>query len=311
MRGTTMRCLPVSLNLETLESRTSCSALSPGPLTHGKDKKHEYLDPAAQVQYLVVSGASSVSSASSASITSSAFSHAVRPRLGSLPWIPPIYASCDPWYPWGYHLNDRLGTCVPAAEVNVLEAQLHSVGYSWSVPDSSVLTQYERVGHYNPSNPATDQGETVVAAEFDWVRNGYKDPSGYAHKARAWGPVNFRDNYKLAEAVYLYEGVTLTVALPADAITQLQSGQIWSVTGGPGGAPWSSGAGHEVAIIGFNYTGPITVTWGRPQQATWAWMQTYGTEAYATVNPDEIGPNGRAANGLTITQLIADLRYVA
>lgn len=226
-----------------------------------------------------------------------------------LPNVPPIYCSANPAFAWGYHLNDKLGTCVTAAQINLLYSQLQSVGYVMAVPDSSALLQYQRVGHYVPGNPATDQGESVIAAELDWVRNGYLDSSGHPHKAVAWGAVNFRNFTKLARAVYLFGGVTMTCALPSDAITQFEAGQTWSVTAGAGGAPWSAGS-HEICVNGYNAVGPVGVTWGKEIQLTWGWMAAYCTEAYATVNHEEIAPNGHAANGLTLNQLVADLKAV-
>lgn len=285
--------------VEDLEPLTSCSSLLPGNLLKHQEQDNlpKYIDQA-------------VLPVSSTSLDSTFLNSTTLVSASYVPPPPPVYCSTDVGQNWGLHLNNVLGTCVPAAQVNILTAQMESAGYYFQVPDSSVLLQYERVGHYIPGVPSTDQGEYVMSAEFDWMQNGYLDPSGYTHKAVACGPVNFRNYYALAESVYLYQGVTLTVGLPADAITQFVNCQTWTVTAGPGGAPWSGG-GHEVALVGFNYTGPIAITWGRVQQMTWAWMSTYGTEAYATVNTEEISPNGHAVNGLTLNQLVADLRYVA
>lgn len=277
-------------SVENLESLTSCSSLLPGNLLTSQENDH-------RPKYVELAANTAVAPAS-------------RRIRDFVPGPPPVYCSTDVGQNWGYHLNNVLGTCVPAAQINVFYAQMESAGYYFQVPDSSVLIQYERVGGYVPGNPATDKGEWPMAAEFDWMHNGYLDPSGYTHRAVACGPVDFRNYTKLAESVYLYQGAILSVALPADAITQFVNGQTWTVTAGPGSAPWSAG-GHEVAIVGYNYTGPIAITWGRVQQTTWAWMSTYGTECEATVNSEEISPNGHAVNGLTINQLVADLKYVA
>lgn len=279
-------------NLETLEERTSCSALHPGHFALANSRHHPTHKATRAAQH------------------APAHPSARLRAFDYLPQQPPQYCAVDLNFPWGMHLNDTLGDCVAAAQINILESQLQTIGYRVVFPDSSALVQYERVGGYVPGNPATDRGETVISAELDWVRNGYLDPSGYTHKALAWGPVNFRNYDKLAKAVYLYGGVTLTCALPSDSITQFVNHQTWTVTTGPGGAPWSGGA-HEIAVNGYNYIGPLGVTWGREVQMTWAWMSTYCTEGYATVTVDECYPNGHTPQGLTTKQLISDLKYVS
>lgn len=233
-----------------------------------------------------------------------------QPAPAPVPPLPAAYMSADFGNQWGYHLNQILGDCVTAAEINISEAQLHTSGYSVIYPDSTALDQYMRVGHYVPGNPATDQGEWPLLGQFDWISHGYTDITGYTHRAAATGPVNFRDPVKLTRAIYLYGGVTLTVALPADAIAQFEAGQTWSVTAGAGGAPWSGGS-HEVAAVGWDTQGHIELaTWGRTQWADLSWVETYCTESYAAPSQDQITPNGHALNGLTLSQLVTDLRYV-
>ena len=69
--------------------------------------------------------------------------------------------------------------------------------------------------------------------------------------------------------------------LPLAAQKQIQTGQPWEVTTGPGSAPGSWG-GHYVYVSGYTAKGPMCVTWGRKQQMTWAWFAKYCDEAYAT-----------------------------
>lgn len=300
----------ITPNFENLEDRLACS-VAPHHLAIHHATAHFQANHHQPVQHPAQHHPATQHPAPHHPALSHPAPHRAAPRWQAtyIPYVPPTYCSANPNFPWGLHLNDRIGDCVTAAEINVLESQLQTLGIWCNFPDSTALAQYERVDHYVPGNPATDNGETVISAELDWVRNGYTDPSGYLHRAVAWGPVNFRNYNLLARSVYLYGGVTMTCALPADAINQFMAGQTWTVTAGPGGAPWSGG-GHEICVNGYNYTGPLAVTWGREIQLTWAWMSKYCTEAYATVTNDECLPNGHSPNGPTLSQLVADLRTV-
>ena len=75
-------------------------------------------------------------------------------------------------------------------------------------------------------------------------------------------------------------GVGIGVQLPEDAKAQIDAGEPWDVTNGAGSTPGSWG-GHYMYVCGYTTTGPVCVTWGRKQQATWGWLAKYCDEAYA------------------------------
>ena len=63
--------------------------------------------------------------------------------------------------------------------------------------------------------------------------------------------------------------------------------------------------GHCVPAVGYNATGPVFVTWGALQQATWEWLLTYGEEAYAVITA-EVKARG-SLRGVNFAALDKDL----
>jgi hypothetical protein len=213
------------------------------------------------------------------------------------------------WFPTNVpvptHLNvgaNGIGDCVTAALDNTIIVQSTAVGYPDYPSDAATLAQYERVGGYQPGNPATDQGEWPLSAELDWTTHPLEGV-----RAISFAGVNFRSIAAIERGVFLYGSVQLSVALPLSAVDQFTIGQTWDVSTGPRAAPYSAG-GHELDIDGYDPTGPLALTWGRTVQLTWQWVDTYANQAFATLTNVWTYPTGRAPNGFSQSQLLTNLK---
>jgi hypothetical protein len=114
------------------------------------------------------------------------------------------------------------------------------------------------------------------------------------------------------DAVWIFGGCYVGLALPKTAQAQTQNHQPWSVTsaGTTGdGAPGSWG-GHAVPVMAYDTRSLTVVTWGALQTMTWGFWAAYCDEAYAILSPDFLKQKGGqtvAPSGFNLAQLQEDL----
>lgn len=190
-------------------------------------------------------------------------------------------------------LNTTLGDCTIAGCGHAVQC--------WSgvtVPDSTILSYYEKWDGYNPSDPDTDQG----GVEID-VLNNWRTSDFAGHKILGYASVSPKNPTHIEQAIYLLGGTYIGVELPVTA----QSQTIWDVspTGGDDAQPGSWG-GHCVWVLGYDHNYLTCVTWGKLLKMTWAFWDTYCSEAYAILSGDWKPPVG-----FDLAQLQADLQIVS
>jgi len=192
------------------------------------------------------------------------------------PTLPPSYDfdTSHPGIPTPMFGNDTVGDCVIAGRAHqTLRFEDIEQGSVIMIKDSDVLREYKR------ETGGPDTGLVVLDSLNEWRHRGWK-VGQKTYTIQAFAEVNFRKHDEVRQAIFADVGVGLGVQLPIAAQHQIQTGQPWDVTSGPGAAPGSWG-GHYVYVPGYTPDGPVCVTWGRKQQITWAWLDRYCDEAYA------------------------------
>jgi hypothetical protein len=170
--------------------------------------------------------------------------------------------------------NDVHGDCVIAGRAHqTLRFEDIEQGSVLMIADKDVLKEYFK------QTGGPDSGLIVLDSLNEWRHAGWK-VGKYKYQIQAFAQVNFTDQDEMRQAIFADVGVGLGVQLPNSAKSQIQTGQPWDVTTGPGSKPGSWG-GHYVYVPGYTPDGPVCVTWGRKQQMTWAWLNKYCDEAYA------------------------------
>ena len=201
---------------------------------------------------------------------------------------------------WPMYGNDTLGDCTCAAAGHQIQAwTADAQKKEVDVSDAAVLTMYEAVSGYRPGHPDTDNG----AVELDVLKYWRKTGIG-GHRIGAFMAVSPQSTMLVKDGVYLFGSIYTGIELPITAQRQ----KVWDVP--PGGAvgngyPGSWG-GHAVPVLDYGMRGLTCVTWGALQQMTWAFVQTYMSEAYAILSQDFLNA-GKAPNGFDLAQLQADL----
>jgi hypothetical protein len=170
--------------------------------------------------------------------------------------------------------NDTVGDCVMAGRAHqTLRFEDIEQGSVLMITDKDVLKEYYK------ETGGGDTGLVVLNSLKLWRSKGWK-VAKKTYKIQAFAQADQSNHDDLLQAIYGDVGIGIGVQLPKDAQKQIQTGQPWDVTTGPGSTPGSWG-GHYVYIPGYTPAGPVCVTWGRKQQITWAWLDKYCDEAYA------------------------------
>jgi hypothetical protein len=186
-----------------------------------------------------------------------------------LPAAPVVVAPPQLHYPMA--ANDHLGDCTIAAVVHTDQATAALVNEPWSYPgDSAVTTEYFQLSN----GQDTGLSETTVLQV--WNSTGM-----FGCELAAFAPLAVKHTQTIRQAVFLCGAVYTGVLVPATAQPQFREHRPWDLTGTP--ADSEIEGSHAVPIVGYNQTGPVVVTWGALQQATWAWWLAFAEEAYAVI----------------------------
>jgi hypothetical protein len=203
---------------------------------------------------------------------------------------------------WGMMGNNKIGDCTCAAAGHSIQEWSKIGGKALiTIPDSAVLAAYEAVSGYNPEDPKTDRGANELDLLNYWRKTGI---GGYRITAYVGLEPHNSDHVK--DAIDIFGNCYIGLALPVSAQTQL----IWTVPpGGPvgHGAPGSWG-GHAVIVVGYDARTLTVVTWGKLQQMTWQFWDTYCDEAYGLLCTQLWKKN---PVNLDVATLMADLQAVA
>jgi len=203
--------------------------------------------------------------------------------LNAAPTLPPAYDFDEkhPGIPTPMFANDTLGCCVIAGRAHqTLRFEDIEQGSVLMITDKDVTKEYFK------ETGGVDSGLVVLDSLSVWRHSGWKIGK-HTYKIQAYAEVSRADHAQVRQAIFANVGVGIGVSLPLCAQKEMQTGQPWATTTGPGSTPGSWG-GHYVYISGYTPAGPVCVTWGQKQQITWKWLDKYCDEAYAIFDAKNI-----------------------
>jgi hypothetical protein len=224
-----------------------------------------------------------------------------------LPSIPPPPPQVD-WsrgfnIDYGMMGNDTLGDCTEAAKGHAIQIWSLNLGRMVTVPDSIVLSAYESECGYVPGQPATDQGGVELDVLNDWRKSGFG-----GHKLLAYVATSPGDVMHIQQAIWLFGGAYIGVALPLTAQAQTE----WALVpdDGSGGAAPNSWGGHAVWCFGYDSIGVSFITWGKRMRMQWPFWATYTDESYSLISQDWLNSSSVAPSKLNLDALMNDLAAV-
>ncbi len=204
--------------------------------------------------------------------------------LSTLPPIPDVWDFDEgKIIPTPMFANDTYGNCVIAGRAHqTLRFEYREQGCVIDILDQDVISEYEKES--GGSGPEYDNGLSLLQSLRAW-REGWL-VGGHIYNINAFASVDFKNDREIKAVASNLAGLYCGFLLPLSAKKQLDAGQIWDVDLWPFNKDsWrGSWGGHCCYCVGYNFTGPILITWGKRQQVTWRWMHKYCDEAFGIVD---------------------------
>lgn len=174
--------------------------------------------------------------------------------------------------------NDRYGCCVIAGRANqTLRFEKTEQGLALPITDEDVLAEYWLEG--DPSGQTKpDEGLYILDSLKCW-RNGWK-AAGKNYNIFAFAEINKTKKREIQIGIWLLSGLQSGVLLHQSDMDQIDRKEIWSLTENPGEVV----GGHCMLILGYTRTGPVFLTWGQRQVATWDWFLNRTDEVYGIID---------------------------
>ena len=240
--------------------------------------------------------------------------HDVRvPRFASvgqaLP-APPLNAN---WYAdiesWPVLANDRVGDCVEAAVLHLIQQQSrYAPPYlGLQASDAEAIALYSAVAGYVPGDDATDQGSYVLGPNGVmqyWTNTGVTI-GGVLNKCAAYLAVNPADETQWMQAINVFGGLLAGISLPQTVVAHAEVPFVWSDPTGP------VAGGHEILLVGYETTphGRVydLISWGQHYRATSAFLRACLDEAVCVYDRISLDARGLNAAGIDEVTLLADM----
>jgi hypothetical protein len=195
--------------------------------------------------------------------------------------------------------NADHGCCVISARAKQTRRfEAFEQGIVPAITDKEILDQY----FLETGGP--DAGLVVLDSLKRWRKEGWMI-GGKCHKIYAFARADWRDHTECKYAVYLFNGMQVTLGLPLSA----QHEDVWETTTGPG-SEFGSWGFHQVYVPRWlaNDTGPIvSLTWNRYQQMTWSWWDKYTAEAQIIIDDRDNWKPDSPVDVEKLAQLLIDV----
>jgi hypothetical protein len=209
--------------------------------------------------------------------------------------VPPLHQAWSPARAtWSMFGNDAVGCCTVAAAGHLMQAWTANEGAPFSPTTQQILDAYSAITGYDPNDPSTDRGATMLSVLKYWRNIGIGD-----HKIVAFVELD-RSNVRMLALAHAwfggtYSGFWLPSSYPSETI--------WKDDDSPGRY------GHAMALVDRDPFTWTAVTWARLQRMTPEYLR-HADEHYAVLSTDWTGPDETAPNGLLLDELMYDLERV-
>jgi hypothetical protein len=204
-------------------------------------------------------------------------------RAGNLPTVPQTF-DLDTAYPGltdvQIFLNNRYGDCVTAQHAHQeYRFEFFEQRKQIAITDNDVGTEYFK------ETGGGDTGLNMLQSLKIWRQTGFPI-GGQIYKIHAYASIDWTNHNEVMLGCMLFNGVCFGMQVPQSAVNQTNQGLPWTVVSNDGG----NAGGHAVymlkwlKIVSINEIGPVILTWGLYQQATWAFWDKYVDEAYVIID---------------------------
>jgi hypothetical protein len=212
---------------------------------------------------------------------------------------------------WPMYANDTLGDCVAAAPGHQIEGWTYSAGKG-SIPTLADVIKFYEISGYNPSDPSTDQGWSILP-----MLKNFRSTGIGGDKIVAFVQLETGNWHELTQSVVLFGSAVIGLNLPDAVVPDSPDAPDWTTI------PWiwtpdmqpDPNNGHCVPIMAYkpNAEGGFIarfVSWAASMVMNRAFYENGTDEAWAVVTADFIEQDQQAPSGFNIAQLLSDLSLV-
>ncbi len=228
--------------------------------------------------------------------------------LTALPVPTKIFGFGGLYLDWGMLGNDQYGDCVFASAGHQTMLWNKRAGHDVPMSATETLLDYSDVTGFDPKDPNSDNGTYVIDALKYRKATGVRDAAGGRHKIEAYVSIDPK-NFALAmQACYVFGVIEMGFEVPETIWDQFDNGEYWDVVD-PNAAIIG---GHDVCWVGSRNSAAraTCITWGRRQQMTRRFYETYNDETWVPLSAEQLKADGTGIHGLNIDQLRADLAAI-
>lgn len=211
----------------------------------------------------------------------------------ALPKPPPSFGHYRGLGALGMLGNDKTSDCVFAMAAHRSMYWLAPQGARPTFTAASVIQSYGEMTGYRWWKPFSDQGTDMTKFPEWWMKHGILDAAGNRHRCDAFVTLELGNWDQFVLAMWLFDGVDIGVALPADAERLFQQGRPWTgIYHGP------QGDGHGIAGYGINSAGMlVAATWGDLQAIDRLWWHEYVVWLDCTFSMEALDAKGLSPEG--------------
>lgn len=176
--------------------------------------------------------------------------------------------------------NDKWGCCVIAGRANqTLRFEKIEQSQDIGISDDDVLSEYWAEQGDADGTDQPDNGLYILESLKLWRKWGWS-AAGQQYNIYAFAEINRNKTKEIKQAIWLLGGLQSGVLLREQDMDQINQKEIWHIasTGG------EIVGGHCMYVIGYTRTGPVFLTWGQRQVATWDWFLSRCDELYGVVD---------------------------
>jgi hypothetical protein len=183
---------------------------------------------------------------------------------------------------WAMMDNDQIGDCTCAAAGHLIMEWTAAAQSKMATPaDKQIVAAYSAITGYNPTTGANDNGAQALDVLNHWRQHGIA-----GHKIQAYLALKPSNHTHVMDAVWIFGGSYIGIALPKSAPAQTSYKQMWSAPASgtsADGTPGSWGR-HAFPVVAYHSRSLTVVTWCALQSMTGESWAAYCDEAYAILS---------------------------
>lgn len=200
---------------------------------------------------------------------------------------------------WGMMDNNKLNDCAFASAGHLIECWDANLGKDRVVHTEAVLKAFIALTGYDPETGKNNNPVYLSDTLKYWRQHGIG-----RHRIEIYVSIPLKDHNLVKAAITIFGGISAGFALPKT----IEKQTTWELSPGTeaGDSEPGSYGGHAVPVLAYDEETLTCISYGKKQQMTWTFWDTYCDEAFAIVTTDFLKENKNPL-GMDLAAMKSDL----